>query len=167
MWGFCECGSDLHRSVKDASYTVTRPGTVSYSVRHDILTQVLMKTGEGSRAFRWNIVPSSGAVRPEDGGKVTGRQGETPQMTCIFTNTAVRISPSPSVFPKRWQETTILRKIPPKSAYLIYTVFKACNHTTVEVLCCLLSACQENAQTEVGWVFSLLRCSRVCWPFQI
>jgi len=22
VWGFCECGNDLHRSAKDASYTV-------------------------------------------------------------------------------------------------------------------------------------------------
>jgi len=43
VWGFCECSNDPHRSVKEASYTVTRPGTVFYSVRHDVLTQVLMK----------------------------------------------------------------------------------------------------------------------------
>ena len=35
--------NDLHRFVKDASYTLTRPGTVFYSVRHDVLTQVMMK----------------------------------------------------------------------------------------------------------------------------
>jgi hypothetical protein len=79
-WGICECGNDPHRSVKDASYTVTRPGMVFYSVRHDVLTQV--STGEGLRTFRLNIkVPSSWTVGPEDDGKLTGRQGETSQMT--------------------------------------------------------------------------------------
>jgi len=43
VWGFCECGNDRHRSVKDAPYTVTWRGTVFYSVRHDVLTEVLMK----------------------------------------------------------------------------------------------------------------------------
>jgi len=32
----------IFTSVKDASYTVTRPGTVFCAVRHDVLTQVLM-----------------------------------------------------------------------------------------------------------------------------
>jgi len=40
--GLCECGNVRHRSVKDASYTVTRPGMVFYSVSYDVLTQVLM-----------------------------------------------------------------------------------------------------------------------------
>jgi len=45
VWGFCECGSDLHRSVKDALYTVTGPSVL----RHDVLAQV--STGEGLRTF--------------------------------------------------------------------------------------------------------------------
>jgi hypothetical protein len=64
VWGFCGSGNDPHRSVKDASYTVTRPGMV-YSVRHDVLTQV--SNGDGLRTFRLNIkVPSSWTVGPED-----------------------------------------------------------------------------------------------------
>jgi len=43
VWGFYECGNDPHRSINEASYTVTRPGMVFYSVRHDVLTKVLMK----------------------------------------------------------------------------------------------------------------------------
>ena len=78
-WGFCECGSDPHRSVKDASHTVTRPGMGFCSVRHDVLTQV--STGEGLWTFRLNtIVPSSWTVGPEDEGKLDSRQGETPQI---------------------------------------------------------------------------------------
>jgi len=42
-WGFCECSNDPHRSIKEASHTVTRSGKVFYSVRHDVLTKVLMK----------------------------------------------------------------------------------------------------------------------------
>jgi len=33
----------IFTSIKDALHAVTRPGTVSYSVRRDVLTQVLMK----------------------------------------------------------------------------------------------------------------------------
>jgi len=65
-----------------------------------------LSTGEGSRMFRWNILFSSWAVGPEDEGNMTSQQGEMSQMTCIFTNTAVRISPPPAVVPKRQQETT-------------------------------------------------------------
>jgi len=80
VWGFCECGIDPHRSVKDASYKVTRPGTVFYSVGHDVLTQVL--TGERLGTFWLNMkVPSSWTVGPEDEGKLNSRQGQTSQMT--------------------------------------------------------------------------------------
>jgi len=66
------------RSVKDASYTVTRPGTVFYFVRHDVLTQVL--TGKGLRTFRFNIkVPSSWTVGPEDEGKFTVDRAKRPR----------------------------------------------------------------------------------------
>jgi len=44
LWGFRKCGNDLHRSVKDASYTVNWPDTVFYSVRHDVLIQMLKIT---------------------------------------------------------------------------------------------------------------------------
>jgi hypothetical protein len=42
-WKICPGGNDLHRSIKDSSHTATRPGTVFYSERHAVLTQVLMK----------------------------------------------------------------------------------------------------------------------------
>ena len=131
LWGFCECGNDPHRCVKDASYTVTRPGMVFCSVRHDVLTQV--STGEGLRTFRLNIkVPSSWTVGPEDEGKLNCRQGQTSHMTWIFTNTAVRISQPPTTVLKRRQETTNRRCVKSqKSADLIYTAFKAWK--TVEV----------------------------------
>jgi len=67
------------------------------------------------RTFRWNVMPSSRAVGAEDAGKLTSRQGEKSQMTWIFTNTAMTISPPPTV-PKFWRENyqSTLRKIPPK-----------------------------------------------------
>jgi hypothetical protein len=110
------------------SYTVTRPGTVFYSERDDVLTRVnedcALSTDEGLRTFRLNVVPSSWTVGPEDEGKLTGRQGETSQMTCIF-NATVRISP-PAVVPKRRQEATNRRCVQSqKSTDLIYTAFKA------------------------------------------
>jgi len=66
-------------------------------------------------------VPSSGAIGPEDEGKLTSRQGETPQMASIFTNTAVRISPPPTVVSKRRQETTNRRWENPKRAQISFT----------------------------------------------
>jgi hypothetical protein len=166
VWSFCECGNEPYRSVKGTSYTVTRPGTAFYSVRHDVLTQV--STGEGLRTFRWNLVPSPWTVGPEDEGKLDSRQGQTFQITWIFTNTAVRISQPPTVVLKRRQETTNRRCVKSqKSTYLIYTTFEAWNHATVEVLRFLLLACQENAQTEVGRLFSLLCSWHVWWSFQI
>jgi hypothetical protein len=120
-----------------------------------------LSTGEGLRTFRWNVVPSSWTVGPEDEDKLTSWQGATSQTTWIFTNTAVRISQPPTVFPKRRQETTDRRCVKsPKSAALIYTMFEAWNHATVEVFRFLLSACQENAQTDDGKVCSTLYCSR-------
>jgi len=113
-------------------------------------------------------VSSSWADGSEDEGKLTSRQGETSQMTSVFTNTAVRISQPPTVVLKCRQETTNRRCVKSqKSANLIYTAFEARNHSTVEVLRFLLPACQENAQTEVGRVFSFMCCSRVRWSFQI
>ena len=170
VWGFCECGNDLHRSAKDASYTVTRPGTVfceTWRSHTRVDEDYTLSTGKGLRTFRWNAVPSSWTVSPEDEVKLTSREGETFQMTWIFTNTAVRISQPPTVVPKRRQETANRRCLKSqRSTDLIYTAFKAWNHATVEVLRFLLSARQENAQTEVGRVFSLLCCSRICWSFQ-
>jgi len=97
-----------------------------------------LSTGEGLRTFRWNMAPSSQTVGPED-GELTRRQGEMSQMTWIFTNTAVRIS-QPTV-PKLNQHCITSQK----GADLIYTTFKVWNEATVEVLCFLLSACEENA----------------------
>ena len=81
VWGFCECGSDLHRSIKDASYT-TRPYTVFCETRRfdKGVEDDVLSTGEGLRTFRWNVVPSYWAVGPEDEGKLTSRQSETSQM---------------------------------------------------------------------------------------
>jgi len=113
VWGFCECGNDLHICERRIIH--------SNSVRHGVLfcetwrshtgvdEDYAVSTGEGWRTFRWNAVPSFWVVGPEDEGKLTNRQGETSQMTWIFTDTAVRISPSPIVVPKRRQETTILQ----------------------------------------------------------
>jgi len=113
-------------------------------------------------------LPSSWTVDPEDEVKLTGQQGGTFQMTWIFTNTAVRISQPPTAVPKRRQETTKRRCLKSqRSADLIYTALKVWNHANVEVLCFLQSARQENAQTEVGRVFSLWCCSCICWSFQI
>jgi len=78
-------------SVKDGSYTVTRPA---------------LSTGEGLRTFRWNVVLSSWTVDPEGEGKLISRQGKKSQMTWSFTNNAVRISQPQTVVPKRRQETT-------------------------------------------------------------
>ena len=126
-----------------------------------------LSTGEGLQTFQWNIVPSSWAAGPEDEGKLTSQQGAMSQMTWIFTSTTVRISQPPTVVPKHWQETTKWRRVKSQnSADHIYTAFEAWRHATVEVLCFLLSACQENAQNEVGRVYSLC-CSRLCWSFQI
>ena len=134
---------------------------------HTGVEDYTLSTGEGSRTFRLNVVLSSWTVGPEDEGKLTSRQGETSETTCIF-NTAVRISPPPTAVPQRRQETTNRRCVKSqKSADLIYTAFEAWNHATVAVLRFLLSACQENAQTEVGRVFSLLCCSCVCWSLQM
>jgi len=166
LWGFCECGNDLHIS------NLARHGILickTWRSHTGVDEDYALSTGEGWRTFRWNVMPSSWAFGPEDAGKLTNRQGETSQMTWIFTITAMTISPPPTVVPKCRQETINRRcvKSPQKSAYLIYTAFEAKNHANVEVLRFLLSACQANAQTEVGRVFSLLCCSRVCWSFQI
>jgi len=76
---------------------------------------------------------ASCAVDPEDEGKMTSRQGEKSQMTCIFNNTAVRISPPTTVVPKRRQETTNRRCAKSqKWADLIYTAFEAWNRATVK-----------------------------------
>ena len=152
----------------------------SNSARHSLLfcetwhsqtgvdEEYALSTGEGLWTFWWNVVPSSWTVGPEDESKLDSWQGETSQMTCIFTNTTVRISPPPTVVLKRQQETTNWRCVKSqKSADLIYTAFEAWNHATVEVLRFLSSECQENAQTEVGRVFSLLCCSHVWWSFQM
>jgi hypothetical protein len=133
----------------------------SNSVRHGLLFRetwhsptgvdeaYAMSTGEGLRMFRWNVVHlrlltlKMKVKWPVDRTKKS-------QMTWIFNNTAVRISPPPTVVSKRRQETTNRRCVKSqKSADLIHTVFDAQNHATVEVLR-FLSACQENAQTGVG-----------------
>jgi len=144
--------------------------THSNSARHGLpwdmtFSHVLMnitpcRLVNGYGRFDGTVVPSSWTAGPEDEVKLTCRQGETLQMTWIFTNTAVRISQPPTVVPKRRQETVNRRCVKSqRGADLEYTAFKAWNHATVEVLHFLLSACQENAQTEVGRVFSSLCCS--------
>ena len=127
-----------------------------------------LSTCEELRTFRWDVVPSSWADGPEDEGKLTSRQGEMSKVTWIFTNTAMIISQPPTVVPKGRKETTNRLCVKSqKSANLIFTAFEAWNHSAVGVLRFLLAACQENAQTVVGRVFSLLCCSRVCWSFQM
>ena len=83
--GFCECGNDLHRSVKDESH--------SNSARNGLLfcetlrshtgadADYVLSTGERLRTFRWNAVTYYWTVGPEDKGELTGQQSETSQMT--------------------------------------------------------------------------------------
>jgi len=58
--------NDLHRSMKDASYTLTRPGTAfcceTLRSHTGVDEDYALLTGEGLRTFRWNVVPSSWAV---------------------------------------------------------------------------------------------------------
>ena len=151
VWGFCECGNDLHRSVKDASYTVTWPGTVFCFVRHDVLTQVLKIMPGGLMKGNWTL---DRAKRPRWHKCSPTLQWEFHHHQLLSRSVG--------------QETTNQRCVKSqKSADLIYTTFEAWNHATVEVLCFLLLAYQDNAQTEVGRVFSLLCCSHVCWSFYI
>ena len=109
------------RSVNDASCTVTRLGTVFYSVRHDVLTQV--STGEGLRTFRLNIkVPSSWTVDPEDEGKLHSLQGQMSQMRNLHQYRCENFTTTnccPETSARNYQST--LRKIP-KERNLIYTV---------------------------------------------
>jgi hypothetical protein len=153
--GFCECSNDPHRSIKEASYIVTRRGTVFYSEtwrsHKGADEDYALSNGEGLRTFRCNVVLSSWTVGPEDEGKLDSRQGEMSRMTWIFTNTTLRISPPPTVVPKCRARNyqLMLRKIR-KERNLIYTLFEALNHTAVEVLHFLVSVCQKNSQTEVG-----------------
>jgi len=51
VWGFCECGSDLHRSVQDASYTVTWPMLWDMTFSHRCDEDYALSTGEGLQAF--------------------------------------------------------------------------------------------------------------------
>ena len=128
----------------------------------------VLSTGGGLRNFQWNIVLHLGLLTLKIKVNWPVDRVQCPQMTWIFTNTTVRISQPLTAVPKRRQETTNRRCVKSqKSTDLIYTAFKTWNHATVEVLHFLLSACQEIAQTKVGWVFSLLCCSHVCWSFQI
>jgi len=106
---------------------------------------IALSTGEGLRMFWCKVMPTSWTAGPEDERNLTSWQSETSQMTLIFTNTIVRISPPPTVVPKRRQETTNRRCVKSqKSADLIYTTFEALIHATVEVLRFLLLARQEN-----------------------
>ena len=63
----------LHRSIKDTSYTVTRPGKVFYTVRQHYRISVdkdyALSTGEGLPMFWWNTAPSFWTVGPEVEGK--------------------------------------------------------------------------------------------------
>ena len=75
--GFCECGNDLHRSVKDESH--------SNSARNGLLfcetlrshtgadADYVLSTGERLRTFRWNAVTYYWTVGPEDKGELTGQ----------------------------------------------------------------------------------------------
>ena len=65
-----------------------------------------LSTGEGLQTFRWNILPSSWTVGPEDEGKLTSQQGKMSQVTWILTDTALRVSQPRTTVLKRRQETT-------------------------------------------------------------
>jgi len=125
----------IFTSVKDVSYTVTRHGLLccqTWCSHTGVDEHYALSTGEGSPTFRWNVVPSSWAAGPEDDCKLTSQQAATFQITCIFTNTTVRISQPPTVVPKRRQETTNRRCIKSqKSADLVYTAAEACCRVTL------------------------------------
>jgi hypothetical protein len=126
--GVCECGSDLHRSVKAVLH--------ANSGRHGFLFCKKWRyhtgSGEGLQIF-WQNCLHLGLLALK-------MKGETSQMICIFTNTAVRISPPPTVVPKRSHETTNPCVKSQTSANLIHTAFVVWNHTTVKVLRFLLTA---------------------------
>jgi hypothetical protein len=133
----------------------------------DVSVKQCLHLGLLARTFRWNTVPSSWAVGPEDESKLISRQGETSQVIWIFTNTAVRISQPPTLVPKRRQETTNRHCVKSqKSADLIYTVFKARSRLSGNITFSAISMRWEC--TDWGWHgVSLLCCSHVWWSFQI
>ena len=81
---------------------------------------------------------------PEDTGKLTSQQGETSQMAWIFTNTAVRISPPPTVVPKRRQETINRRCV--KSLQKVHISFTPRSKPKIMQLwkCCIF--CSQHAK---------------------
>ena len=89
LWGFCKSSNHLYRSIKDVSYTGTRPSTVfcfeTWSCHTGVDEDYVLSTGEGLRTFRWNAEPSSWTAGPEEVGKLTSWQGETFQMTWNLT----------------------------------------------------------------------------------
>jgi len=144
-WGFCECGNDPQKIRKRrVTHSITRPQTglqlCETRLSHTDVDwwRVTGVSVEHRSAFILDCWPWRWK-----GNWIVDRAR---RLRWIFTNTAVRISPPPTVVPKRRQETTNRRCVkPPKSADLIYTGFEAQNHATVEVLRFLLLASQENA----------------------
>jgi hypothetical protein len=163
VWGFCECGNGLHRSIKDTSYTVTRPGTVFCAVRHDVLAQVLMQITpcllKGYGRFGGTQCLHLGLLALKM--KVNWPVNKSQRPRWLWSaQTPLWKFPEHQLVSKRRQKTNRRCVKSQKTADLIYTAFEAWNHATVEVLRFPLSACQDNAQTEVGGVCCLC-CSRL------
>ncbi len=55
---------------------------VRYRSHKGVDEDYALLTGEGLRTFRWNVVPSSWTVGPEDEGKLTSQQDEMLNQTC-------------------------------------------------------------------------------------
>ena len=163
VWGFCECSSDLHRSIWHVIH--------SNSAQHDLLcceawrshTDVgedyTLLTGKGLQTFEWNIVPSSCSVGPENEDKLTSRQGTTSQMTWIFTNTAVRISQPPTAVLQHRQETTNQGCVNCKRYEISFT---ECSKPEITQLWKYHVFCYQHAKR----MQRLGCCSCVCWSFQ-
>ena len=108
-----------------------------------------LSTGEGLRTFRRNVVPSSWAVGPEDQGKLTSRQGETSQITWVFTNTALRISTNccPETSARNYQST--LCKIPKERRSQLHRVRSLKSRNCGSVTFSAISMPREC--TDWGW----------------
>ena len=125
---------------------------------HTDVEDYTLSTTEGLQTFRWNEVPSSSTVGPEDEGKLTSRQGETSQMTWIFTNTTENFTTTnccPETSARNYQST--LRKIPKERRPHLHRIWslKPCNCGSVNVFCYQHA---KRMHRQVGRVFSLL-----CW----
>jgi len=108
-----------------------------------------LSTGEGLQTFRWNVVLSYWTVGPEDEGKSDSRQGEMSQMTWIFTNTTVRISPPPLSRSVSNKLPSTLRKIPKERRSHLYRIWSLKSHNCGSVMFSAISMPKEC--TDWGW----------------